>query len=44
MNEMLKLTKDSIKRAQDRARTYTHPHRRPLTFEEGEGASLFKGA
>ena len=40
MNEMLKLAKDSIKRAQDRARTYTDPHRRPLTFEEGEQVYL----
>ena len=40
MNEMLKLAKDSIKRAQDRARTYNDPHRRPLTFEEWEQVYL----
>lgn len=40
MNEMLKLAKDNIKKAQDRARTYTDPHRRPLTFEKGEQVYL----
>lgn len=36
MNGMLSLAKSSIRKAQDRARVYTDPHRIPLIFEGGE--------
>ena len=36
MNSMLKFAQENIRKAQDRARAYADPHRRNISFEEGE--------
>ena len=40
MQEMLKVARDSIKRAQDCARTYADTTRRQVTFTEGDRVFL----